>query len=66
MCSIGISITIFTAHDNEQNEWKAMETITVIGNNIYDVFFWTRPSEKYQDYFPTVQQIVDSFHVAGQ
>jgi hypothetical protein len=43
-----------------------METITSIGNNIYDVFFWTRPSEKYQDYLPTAQQMVDSFHVAGQ
>jgi hypothetical protein len=38
-----------------------MENITVIGNSIYDVFFWIHPSEKYQDYLPTAQQIVVSF-----
>lgn len=57
---------IYNTHDHQQNEWKVMETGTIIGSNGYVVVFFTAPSVKYQDYLPTAQQIVDSFHVAGQ
>ena len=56
---------IYTTHDHEQNEWKVMETGTIIGNNIYGVIFIIKPSEKYQDYLPTAQQIVDSFQITN-
>lgn len=45
--------------------WKFMEYGTIVGNNYYTVSFsaW---SEKYSDYLPTAQEIINSFHVAGQ
>ena len=57
---------IYTAHDKtSQEEWKFMEYGTIVGNNYYTVSFLAK-SEKYSDYLPNAQEMINSLHIAGQ
>jgi hypothetical protein len=55
---------VFTDVDDDNNYYKSMEIGTIIGDKIYFVTYDAEgEEERYSDYLPTVQKMIDSLNI---
>ena len=54
---------VFTATDSMKHERKAMQIWTLKGDDAYLITYKAEPGQ-YSAYLPTIQKMVDSFHIA--